>query len=98
VEWMGEVPGHWEVKRLKQACHVFPSNVDKKFYDGETLVQLCNYTDVCFERSSAFSSGAAFICDDKQPAPEISSIDVQQLAGGTHRHICQPTTDGLLKI
>ena len=48
VEWLGEVPGHWEVKRLKQICHVFPSNVDKKSYDGETPVLLCNYTDVYY--------------------------------------------------
>jgi len=48
IEWLGEVPGHWEVKRLKQACHVFPSNVDKKSHDGETPVSLCNYTDVYY--------------------------------------------------
>jgi type I restriction enzyme S subunit len=46
VEWLGDVPEHWEVKRLKRACHVFPSNVDKKSYEGETPVRLCNYTDV----------------------------------------------------
>ena len=48
VEWLGNVPGHWDVKRLKQACHVFPSNVDKKSHDGETPVSLCNYTDVYY--------------------------------------------------
>jgi type I restriction enzyme, S subunit len=48
VTWLGEVPEHWEVKRLKQICHVFPSNVDKKSYDGETAVRLCNYTDVYY--------------------------------------------------
>jgi len=48
VEWLGKVPAHWEVKRLKQACHVFPSNVDKKCHDGETPVVLCNYTDVYY--------------------------------------------------
>ena len=48
VEWLGDVPGHWEVKRLKQVCHVFPSNVDKKSHDGETPVKLCNYTDVYY--------------------------------------------------
>lgn len=51
VEWLGEVPGHWQVKRLKQACHVFPSNVDKKSHDGETPVSLCNYTDVYYNES-----------------------------------------------
>ena len=51
VEWLGDVPGHWEVKRLKQACHVFPSNVDKKSHDGETPVNLCNYTDVYYNET-----------------------------------------------
>jgi len=48
VEWLGEVPEHWEVTRLKYACHVFPSNVDKKSHEGETPVVLCNYTDVYY--------------------------------------------------
>ena len=51
VEWLGEVPGHWNVKRLKQACHVFPSNVDKKSHDGETAVNLCNYTDIYYNET-----------------------------------------------
>jgi type I restriction enzyme S subunit len=51
VEWLGDVPGHWKVKRLKQACHVFPSNVDKKSYDDETPVNLCNYTDVYYNET-----------------------------------------------
>ncbi|MFN5744527.1 MAG: restriction endonuclease subunit S [Methylococcaceae bacterium] len=46
VEWLGEVPEGWEIKPLKRACRVFPSNVDKKSYEGELPVQLCNYTDV----------------------------------------------------
>lgn len=48
VEWLGEVPEGWDVKRLKLACEVFPSNVDKKSYDDETPVKLCNYTDVYY--------------------------------------------------
>jgi type I restriction enzyme S subunit len=48
VEWLGKVPAHWEVKRLKRACHVFPSNVDKKSHEGEPPVRLCNYTDVYY--------------------------------------------------
>ncbi len=48
VEWLGDVPEHWDVKRLKRACHVFPSNVDKKSYDGDTPVLLCNYTDIYY--------------------------------------------------
>ena len=48
VEWLGDVPEHWEVKRLKRASHVFPSNVDKKSHEAETPVLLCNYTDVYY--------------------------------------------------
>ncbi len=51
VEWLGEVPEHWEVKRLKQACLVFPSIIDKKSYDDETPVNLCNYTDVYYNET-----------------------------------------------
>lgn len=48
VEWLGEVPEHWEVKPLKYGCSVFPSNVDKKSYEGQKSVFLCNYTDVYY--------------------------------------------------
>jgi type I restriction enzyme, S subunit len=51
VEWLGEVPDHWEVKRLKRACTVFPSNVDKKSHEGETPIVLCNYTDVYYNET-----------------------------------------------
>ena len=48
VASLGEVPEHWDVKRLKYTCHVFPSSVDKKSLEGETPVRLCNYTDVYY--------------------------------------------------
>lgn len=48
VEWLGDVPAHWETLPLKHICSVFPSNVDKKSYDDQTPVRLCNYTDVYY--------------------------------------------------
>ena len=48
VEWLGEVPEHWEVKRLKGAATYWVSNVDKVAADDETPVRLCNYTDVYY--------------------------------------------------
>ena len=47
-EWLGKVPEHWEVTRLKRIATVMPSNVDKKAYEHEALVRLCNYTDVYY--------------------------------------------------
>jgi type I restriction enzyme S subunit len=46
VEWLGEVPGHWDIKKLKFVASVHPSNVDKKSYDDQQKVYLCNYTEV----------------------------------------------------
>lgn len=46
VEWLEEVPAHWTVSRLRHVAPFFNSNVDKKGYDGQQTVRLCNYTDV----------------------------------------------------
>jgi len=48
VEWLGEVPEHWQIRRLKHICSASPSNVDKKTHDGEARVRLCNYVDVYY--------------------------------------------------
>jgi len=48
VEWLGEIPAHWEVKRLKTMASVELSNIDKKSVEGEEPVRLCNYTDVYY--------------------------------------------------
>lgn len=48
VEWLGEIPSHWEVKRLKEFAVVQLSNVDKKTSEGEVPVELCNYVDVYY--------------------------------------------------
>ncbi len=48
VEWLGDVPEHWEVKRLKTSATCWVSNVDKVPAEGELPVRLCNYTDVYY--------------------------------------------------
>lgn len=65
VEWLGDVPVHWEVRRLKRACSVFPSNVDKKAHDGETPVLLCNYTDVYY--NDTIVAGMEFMAATASP-------------------------------
>ncbi|WP_176767739.1 restriction endonuclease subunit S [Daejeonella rubra] len=46
VEWIGEIPEGWEVKKLRYLANCFPSNVDKHSKVNEKEVRLCNYTDV----------------------------------------------------
>ncbi|MEX2431579.1 MAG: restriction endonuclease subunit S [Dehalococcoidia bacterium] len=48
VEWLGGVPEHWDVKRLKSAATYTVSNVDKVAADDELPARLCNYTDVYY--------------------------------------------------
>lgn len=46
IEWLGNIPEHWETKKLKYVANCFPSNVDKHSKEDEKKIRLCNYTDV----------------------------------------------------
>jgi len=47
IEWLGEIPEHWEIKRLKYvSTDVKFSSVDKHSNEGEMHVHLCNYINV----------------------------------------------------
>lgn len=46
IEWIGEIPEHWETRRLKFVSKIQFSNVDKHSFDEEIPVKLANYTDV----------------------------------------------------
>jgi type I restriction enzyme, S subunit len=51
LEWLGLLPRHWAVRKLKFVCECFTSNVDKKSHADEELVSLCNYTDVYYNET-----------------------------------------------
>ncbi len=46
VEWLGDVPRHWKIRRLRNVVNMRVSNVDKHVKDDEISVRLCNYVDV----------------------------------------------------
>ncbi|WP_008313111.1 restriction endonuclease subunit S [Leptolyngbya sp. PCC 6406] len=48
VEWLGEIPNHWNFHKLKHIAKVRLSNVDKHSRANELPVKLCNYTDVYY--------------------------------------------------
>ena len=48
VEWIGDIPAHWRVKRLKYISKILASYVDKHINPDEIQVNLCNYTDVYY--------------------------------------------------
>ncbi len=51
VEWLGDIPDHWNIKKLKFVASIQPSNVDKKSKEDEQRVNLCNYTDVYYNEN-----------------------------------------------
>ncbi len=66
VDWIGEIPDHWEVKKLRYLANCFPSNVDKHSKENESKVRLCNYTDV-YKND--------FISDDMELMEATASIE-----------------------
>jgi len=48
IEWLGEIPEHWVVRKLKHIAAVNFSSVDKHSVEGEKPVHLCNYVDVYY--------------------------------------------------
>jgi type I restriction enzyme, S subunit len=48
-DWLGEIPSHWSLRKLKYIAKVRLSNVDKHSKLRETPIKLCNYTDVYYQ-------------------------------------------------
>jgi len=59
VPWLGNVPEHWDVRRLRNAAEMHVSNVDKHTKDDEQPVRLCNYVDVY--KNDRIRSGLPFM-------------------------------------
>ena len=51
IKWLGDIPERWDVKRLRFVATPKNSNVDKKTYEGQLDIKLCNYTDVYYNET-----------------------------------------------
>lgn len=88
VEWLGEIPAHWDVGRLKALTDVQLSSVNEKTVFGQPSVRLCNYTDVCYRDLIRRSHATAFM---RATAPE-SEIERFGLRKGDVLIIKDPET------
>ncbi len=61
VEWLGEIPAHWDVGRLKALTDVQLSSVNEKTVFGQPSVRLCNHTDVYHRDLIRRSHATAFM-------------------------------------
>jgi len=75
IEWLGEVPEHWDVRRLKDLSKIQNSNVDKKSHDDEVPVKLCNYVDVY---KNEFISAALDFMDATANKSEIKQFTIKE--------------------
>ena len=57
VPGLGTIPADWQVVRLGDVADVAFSSVDKKIVDDEIPVELCNYTDVFYNRRIRLGMG-----------------------------------------
>jgi type I restriction enzyme S subunit len=48
MDWVGDIPSHWDIHRLKHIASVQFSSVDKHTIEDEDPVRLCNYVDVYY--------------------------------------------------
>lgn len=46
LPWLGMVPAHWDIRRLRHTVEMMVSNIDKHTKSGEQPVRLCNYVNV----------------------------------------------------
>ncbi len=51
IEWLGKIPEHWGIQKLKYIAKIQLSNVDKHTKFNEVPVKLCNYTDVYYRNN-----------------------------------------------
>lgn len=48
VDRIRQIPSTWQIKRLRHVANFTNSGIDKKSYEGQVPVSLCNYTDVYY--------------------------------------------------
>lgn len=46
IDWLGDIPEHWRVRKVRHVSEMLVSNVDKHSHENEEVVRLCNYVDV----------------------------------------------------
>jgi type I restriction enzyme, S subunit len=67
VEWLGDVPEGWEVKRARDLGTFSGSGIDKKSVEGEQPVKMFNYLDV-YKSTDKILSYSPDLMDTTAPA------------------------------
>jgi type I restriction enzyme S subunit len=61
VEWLGEIPEHWEVQRLGTLGVFSASGIDKYINKNEPIVKIINFTDIYSNRKRTLDNSIKFM-------------------------------------
>ncbi|MDO9154640.1 MAG: restriction endonuclease subunit S [Paludibacter sp.] len=78
IEWIGEIPEHWEVDKLGWQGYFSASGIDKKSVDGEPSVNMVNYTDIYGNEKRILTADKEYMIVS---CPEEKAITHQVLKG-----------------
>lgn len=80
IEWVGEIPEHWNIDKLGRVGYFSASGIDKKDVPGEPMVKMINYTDVYGNISKTLSSDREYMIvscpEDKKQNHQVKKGDL----------------------
>ena len=98
VPWLGDVPAHWGVRRLRTVADMLVSNVDKHTKEAEYPVRLCNYVDVYkndrITQAMPFMSATASRGRNREIQARAGRCPLYKGLRGLGRYWCSGSGDG----
>ena len=61
IEWLGKIPSHWGIRKLKQLGIFTSSGIDKKIAEGEAIVKMINYTNIYGNKSCVLNNNNEYM-------------------------------------
>jgi len=92
IEWIGEIPEHWDIEKLRYIGKFTSSGIDKKIKDDEPIVKIINYTDVYGNSSLVLNSDINYM---EVSCPEQKRMDHQVIKGDL---IFTPSSETIVDI
>lgn len=92
VEWISEIPEHWNFEQLQYIGHFTSSGIDKKIKDDEPLVKIVNYTDIYSNSARILNSNRNYM---EVSCPEQKRIEHQIRKGDL---IFTPSSETIVDI
>ncbi|WP_374399737.1 restriction endonuclease subunit S [Flavobacterium sp.] len=71
IEWIGEIPSHWDSVRLCSLGNFSSSGIDKKINPDEELVKIINFTDIYKNPNGVLDSSIDYMIVSTTPNKKV---------------------------